>query len=244
MAAPSDEPDPREQPDEPETTDQPSSKSHADQAPSGTPLVVLPFGPWMPSLLTLLRRGLRLIDRGFTQPVFRVGLGPLLSSPLAGSMLVLRTTGRKTGLLRETPLGYAIVDGQVVVAAGYGRDCHWFRNALANPQVEIALPGALLAGYAEEITDPEQRRRAFRTTIASMGVLGRAALGEVEVADDARIDELIAEIPLLAITPTAVLPGPYDPDGSFWRLPLGATILGAALVGGLWRRTHRSCRHR
>jgi hypothetical protein len=64
-------------------------------------------------------------------------------------------------------------------------------------------------------------------------------------ADDARIDELVAGFPLLAVTPTEVLPGPYDPDGSFWRIPLGATVIGAALLGttSAWRRLHRPGRH-
>lgn len=206
--------------------------------PSG-PGQDLPYDLWMQKLLDPLRRGFRLTNRWVTEPIYRAGLGPLLSNPLTGSILVLRTTGRKTGLIREAPLGYAIVDGRVVVVAGYGRDCHWFRNALAHPQVEIALPGAVLAGHAEEITDPDLQRRAFRTVVASMGVVGKVTLGDVEGADDERIDELVAGLPLLAVTPTEVLPGPYDPDGHFWRIPLGATVLGAALVAAAWRHAGR-----
>ena len=205
----------------------------------------LPYDPWLQNLLPPLRAGFRMANRWVTEPIYRLGLGPLLSNPLTGSILVLRTTGRKTGLVREAPLGYAIVDGRIVVVAGYGRDCHWFRNALAHPQVEITLPGAVLAGHAEEITDPEQQRQAFRAVVRAMGVVGRVTVGDVEAADDARIDELVAGFPLLAVTATEVLPGPYDPDGSFWRIPLGATVIGAALLGttSAWRRLHRPGRH-
>jgi deazaflavin-dependent oxidoreductase (nitroreductase family) len=205
---------------------------------------MLPYDPWLQGLLTPLRQGFRTANRWVTGPIYRTGLGPLLSNPLTGSILVLRTTGRKTGLIREAPLGYAIVDGRVVVVAGYGRDCHWFRNALAHPQVEIALPGAVLAGHAEEITDPELQRRAFRAALSAMGAVGKVTLGDVEAADDARIDELVAELPLLAVTPTEVLPGPYDPDGHFWRIPLGATLLGAALVAAACRHAGRTSRQR
>jgi hypothetical protein len=78
-----------------------------------------------------------------------------------------------------------------------------------------------------------------------MGVVGRVTLGDVEAADDARIDELVAGFPLLAVTPTEVLPGPYDPDGTFWRIPLGATVIGAALLGAAsaWRHTSRPRQH-
>jgi deazaflavin-dependent oxidoreductase (nitroreductase family) len=202
----------------------------------------LPYDPWMLKLLEPLRRGFRVVNHWVTEPLYRAGLGPLLSNPLTGSILVLRTTGRKSGLIRPAPLGYALVDGKVVVVAGYGRGCHWFRNALAHPQVELALPGAVLAGHAEEITDPEQQRRAFRAVISAMKVVGQVTLGDVENADDARLDELVAGFPLLAVTPTEVLPGPYDPDGQFWRIPLAATAIGAALAVAAWRHAARASR--
>ncbi len=90
-----------------------------------------------------------------------------LATTVAGSILLLRTTGWKCGLVREAPLDYALIDGRVVVVAGYGRSAHWFRNAMANPEVEVLLPGALIAGYAGGITDPDERRAAFRTLIES-----------------------------------------------------------------------------
>jgi hypothetical protein len=98
------------------------------------------------------------------------------------------------------------------------------------PQVEVALPGAVLAGRAEEITDPMIRRRAFRAVAAALRVVGRVTLGNVEQADDARVDQLADSFPLLAVTPTGVLPGPYEPGGTFWRIPLTATVAGGAIL--------------
>jgi deazaflavin-dependent oxidoreductase (nitroreductase family) len=191
----------------------------------------LPYDPRMLRLLGPLRVGFRLVNRWLTVPMVDRGLGPLLGTPLTGSILVLRTTGRKTGLVREAPLGYTVLEGRIVVIAGYGRTCHWFRNALANPQVQVSLPGAVLAGHAEEITDPVTRRRAFRALVAALGVIGRATLGNVEEADDARVDQLADSFPLLAVTPTDILPGPYEPGGTFWRIPLTVTVsAGAALL--------------
>jgi deazaflavin-dependent oxidoreductase (nitroreductase family) len=203
----------------------------------------LPYDPWMLRLLGPLRAGFRLANRWLAVPMVNRGLGPLLGTPLTGSILVLRTTGRKTGLVREVPLGYSVLDGRIVVIAGYGRTCHWFRNALANPQVQVSLPGAVLAGHAEEITDPVNRRRAFRALAAALGVIGRATLGHVEEADDARVDQLADSFPLLAVTPTGVLPGPYEPGGTFWRIPLTATVAGGAAL--LLARGHaRAARNR
>jgi deazaflavin-dependent oxidoreductase (nitroreductase family) len=194
------------------------------------PYADLPYSTWLLTLLGPLRAGFRVANRRLTVPVLDHGLGPLLGTPLTGSILVLRTTGRTSGLVRETPLGYVVLDGRVVVVAGYGRACHWFRNAVANPEVEVALPGAVLAGRAQEIVDPGERRRAMRAVAAAFGVIGRATLGDVEHADDARVDRLADSLPLLAVTPTAVLPGPYDPGGTFWRIPLAATVAGLALL--------------
>ncbi|MFN0282880.1 MAG: nitroreductase/quinone reductase family protein [Kineosporiaceae bacterium] len=194
------------------------------------PYADLPYSTWLLKLIGPLRAGFRVVNRRLTVPAIDRGLGPLLGTPMTGSILVLRTTGRTTGLVREAPLGYVILDGRVVVVAGYGRACHWFRNAVADPRVEIALPGAVLAGWAEEIADPGERRRAMRAVASALGVIGKVTLGDVDHADDARVDELADGFPLLAVTPTAVLPGPYDPGGTFWRIPLAATVAGIALL--------------
>src|SRR5450759_227953 len=83
----------------------------------------------MTALLTPLRKGFLLLNRWVAAPLIRAGGGPLLTTPVAGSILLLRTTGRKSGLVREAPLGYAVIAGRVVVVAGYGRSAHWFLNA-------------------------------------------------------------------------------------------------------------------
>src|SRR5665648_944099 len=142
------------------------------------------------------------------------GSRPLLCTTVSGSILVLRTVGRKSGLVREAPLGYAVVDGRVAMIAGYGRDAHWFRNALANPTVQIALPGAVFAGTAEELTDGVARREAFRAVMAALGTVGQLTLGDTAQMDDDGVDRLADAFPVLAVTPTALLPGPYDPGGA------------------------------
>ncbi len=204
---------------------------------------VLPYGPTVTRALGPLRHGFRLVNRHVTGPALKAGLGTLLSTSATGSMLLLRTVGRRSGLVRETPLGYAVIDGRVVVVAGYGRRSDWFRNALAHPEVEVVLPGARLRGRAEEITDPDERRAAFRTTIGAMALVGRLTLGDVGAAGTARVDELAEAFPMLAITPTAVLPGPFDPGGGATRantvVALWAPVVGAAAWLG-WRLVRRA----
>jgi len=199
----------------------------------------LPYGAAVTALLTPLRKTFPVVNRLFAAPLIRAGGGPLLATPAAGSILLLRTTGWKSGLIREAPLGYAIVDGRVVVVAGYGRSAHWFRNALAHPEVEVLLPGARIAGLAEEVTHPDERRAAFRTLLSTMGVVGTLTLGDVRGKSDAEVDALAEVLPILAITPTAMRPGPFDPGGTGTRVNAALWLLigAAAVAAGLRRRS-------
>ena len=65
---------------------------------------------------------------------------------LSGQIMVLTHTGRKSGLRRRTPVNYALVDGEVYCTAGFGQISDWYRNILANPQVEVWLPDGWWAG--------------------------------------------------------------------------------------------------
>jgi deazaflavin-dependent oxidoreductase (nitroreductase family) len=184
----------------------------------------------MTRLLEPMRRGFRLLNTYVAVPAIKAGAGPLLATSQAGSIMVLRTVGRKSGLVREAPLGYAVFDGKVLVIAGYGREAHWFRNALADPKVEVALPGAVLAGRAEEVTDPAARRVAFRAVMTALGVVGKLTLGDVALMADDEVDRLAEAFPVLAITPTAFRSGPFDPGGVFTRINLWLWVGGTALA--------------
>jgi len=201
----------------------------------------LPYGPAVTAVLNPLRKMFLVLNRWVAVPLIRAGGGPMLTTPIAGSILLLRTTGRKSGLVREAPLGYAVIDGRVVVVAGYGRKAHWFRNALADPEVEVLLPGALIAGRAEEITELDERRAAFRTLIESMGVIGRLTLGDVRGKSDAEVDMLAESFPILAIAPTAVRSGPFDPGGIGTRINTALWVLlaTAGLTVAVLRRKSR-----
>jgi deazaflavin-dependent oxidoreductase (nitroreductase family) len=64
--------------------------------------------------------------------------GPFASRPL----LLLTTTGARSGLLRTTPMMY-IPDGDrlLVIASNAGASAHpdWYRNLLAHPQVTVEV---------------------------------------------------------------------------------------------------------
>lgn len=69
-------------------------------------------------------------------------------------VLLLTTTGRKTGLPRTTPLQYEMVDGVIYVASARGQAADWFRNVVANPCVTVQIEDEQFAALAEPVTDP------------------------------------------------------------------------------------------
>ena len=180
----------------------------------------LPYGPRLTGLLEPLYRGLGVANRYLALPLLRAGLGPLMSTPLTGSQMILRTRGRKTGLLRETPLGYAILDGSVWCCAGFGAQTHWYRNILADAGVEVVLAnGSAFAGTAEIVTEPAAFAHGFRHLVRSMGVLGERIVGDVSSASDGAVGAMGAGLPLIRIRPTGIAAGPADPGGWFWLVP-------------------------
>ena len=79
--------------------------------------------------------------------------------------LVLTTVGRKSGLVRTTPVGY-FRDGNnwliVASAAGARKNPAWYHNVAANPdKVEIETAGQKVAVIAAQLHGPE-RDEAWR----------------------------------------------------------------------------------
>jgi deazaflavin-dependent oxidoreductase (nitroreductase family) len=75
----------------------------------------------------------------FKQPIwiYKLGLGWLIGK----RVLLLHTTGRKTGKHRITPLEYSYDPAADVytVMAGWSGKTDWYRNACANPHVYVQV---------------------------------------------------------------------------------------------------------
>ena len=84
------------------------------------------------------------------QILYSLGLGRLYGRVV----LLLITTGRKTGRPRVTPLQYEEINGDIFVASVFGDRADWFRNIEADPRVEVRVRARRFAGIAEPITDP------------------------------------------------------------------------------------------
>lgn len=216
----------------------PATTIGLEAAKSRTPDRPLPYGPLMTRMLPRLHRALLAVNRYAAVPLLRAGLGPLFATPLTGSLMVLRTRGRRSGLWRDAPLGYVILDGYVYFCAGFGRPTQWLRNIEADPRVELLLPAGAVAGIAEDVTDPTEWARAMRALLASMGIIGRATVGEdVRRVSDEGLIALAGGLPLVRMRVTGLGSGPFDPGGMGWVVP---TVVGVVLLVGWARKnSHR-----
>lgn len=209
----------------------------------------LPYGPIMRRLIRPLQRGFLVLNRWFMGPAIRAGLGPLIGNPVTGHIMLLRTRGRRSGLVREAPLGYVIRDGSVYCVAGYGAATPWVRNLEADPSVEVVLPTRTLKGRAAIVTDDGEWLGAYRALIRSFGLLGRCIVeGDPTTLDDATVLATHRSLPVVRIRPAGterpLEPGAWDPGGRGWLVANLAALLATAAAFALSRRGSRGARGR
>ncbi len=97
-------------------------------------------------------RTLRPPDARFFRALYALGLGPIVGRLI----LLLTTTGRKTGRQRVTALQYEELDGAYLLGSSRGMQADWVRNLVANPEVEIRVRSRWFRGQAEAVTDPKR----------------------------------------------------------------------------------------
>jgi deazaflavin-dependent oxidoreductase (nitroreductase family) len=125
---------------------------------------------------------------------FRAHDGLITQGRLAGAMMLIMTsTGARTGLPRTVPLGYHR-DGEsyVLVGSNNGRDeqPEWLANLRQNPVVTIEVGTETFQARAT-VTDGPERRRLLDARIAAVPIFGdyeRKAKRELPVIVLERID--------------------------------------------------------
>lgn len=101
---------------------------------------------------------------------FRANGGQVGGQFAGRTLLLLHTTGAKSGVLRINPLA-CIKDGDrwVVVASKAGAPTHpdWYYNILAHPAVTVEVGTEQFAAQATVAAEPE-RTRLFDQVVAAM----------------------------------------------------------------------------
>ena len=184
------------------------------------------------------------LNRFVMIPLHRAGLGAWLATPVMGYMLLLGVRGRKSGLVREIPLSYLVAEGSAWVLAGFGRSTEWYRNLLADPAVELRLPGRRLACTAEEVLDPAVRARMIPRLVRATGLPGTMVVPSPWTTPDEEILDAVPWVPLIRIRArngSAIEAGADDPGGLGW-VWRQAAVIAATFVS--WRLVRRLLRRR
>ncbi len=176
-----------------------------------------------------LRRAFRPFNR-FIVLLFRMGLGSWGNGTrYAGYVMVIKHTGRTTGLARHTPVNYAVIDGDVYCASALGKESDWYLNLLANPEVELWLPDSRWTGVAEDVSDLEQRVEVLRRVIIASGLAGPLFGVDPKRMRDEDYQQLLETYRLIRISQRKAATGPGGPGDLAWVWPLTTFLLLALL---------------
>jgi len=107
--------------------------------------------------------GLRLTGK-LNVPLYRISRGRLGGRIADAPVLLLTTTGRKSGEPRTVPVVYLDDGGRISVIgsnAGHGRTPAWSLNLQANPEAEIEV-GRRRQKVRARVTDGEERADLWR----------------------------------------------------------------------------------
>jgi deazaflavin-dependent oxidoreductase (nitroreductase family) len=184
-----------------------------------------------------LRRYLKYVNR-FHVWMWRLGMGAMLNfwPSVVGRYLVITHIGRKSGLKRRTSVNYAIVDDEIYCVAGFGTVSDWYRNIIANPQIEIWRPDGWWAGIAEDVTQRADRLSIVREVLIGSAFVARAAGFDPQRMTDEELDAFTEKYRLIHLRRIAARTGAGGPGDLAW-VWIWATWILLPLV--LWRRRKR-----
>mgnify|MGYP001825581636 FL=1 len=124
------------------------------------------------TLTDIQMKGMNLVHK----TVLKLSGGRLLNSFGTMPVVELHTVGRTSGKPRTTMLTAPIHDGDtyVLVASkgGDDRDPDWYRNLIANPDIELTVDGRTLEMTARVATDEEKAEMWPRIVEAYKGYAG------------------------------------------------------------------------
>lgn len=189
-----------------------------------------------------LRTAFRFLNRNVLM-MWRLGLGWQMANPISGYIMVLATTGRRSGERRLVPLNFADHGDAIYCLAGFGETTHWLLNLQADPQCEIWLPdGRRLSGRGKLVTTEARRIGLVREVLERSGFAAKLAEPGVDLSTAP--DDVVAELgplpgrryEIVEIKLGEAVTGPGGPSELTWVWPVVGLI---GLAGWLFLRRRR-----
>jgi deazaflavin-dependent oxidoreductase (nitroreductase family) len=129
---------------------------------------------------------------------YRLGLSWLVSR----QVLLLTTTGRKTGLKRLVPVDYEEEDGTYYIIPNQGTHATWYRNLVAHPDVTIEVGRRRMEAVATPVDDLKLKAHVLRRfASARWSFRAKKYYGIPPGATDEQLLELAPHRAVVAVRP-------------------------------------------
>jgi deazaflavin-dependent oxidoreductase (nitroreductase family) len=122
------------------------------------------------------RQAVHRLQKYVTNPPLK---GLLRAGIVPPSVVLLETTGRRTGKPRRTPVGDGVIGDTLWIVAEHGQRAGYVRNIEANPRVRIRLRRGWRDGTAHLLDGDDARARLrtlSRLNAASVRAMGTSLL--------------------------------------------------------------------
>jgi deazaflavin-dependent oxidoreductase (nitroreductase family) len=126
---------------------------------------------------------------------YNLGLGTLMGRRL----LILTTTGRRSGLRRHTPISYIREGDTYYLISEAGTHADWYRNLAKNPSVEVQVGRQRFAATAERVRDLQLIAQVMRAFNRSSRAAGQMFYGIPRHASDQELQDLAPQRLVVAI---------------------------------------------
>jgi deazaflavin-dependent oxidoreductase (nitroreductase family) len=188
-----------------------------------------------------LREAFRVSNR-YMLLMWRLGMWRLLNAnpKTLGRYMVIVHTGRKSGAKRYTPVNYAEIDGDIYCTAGFGAISDWYRNIMADPNVELWLPNVRWTGTAEDVTDQAGAVDKMRQVLIGSAFAANAAGLYPKTMSDDELAQATSSYRLVRIRYTGLREGEGGPGDLEWVWGPVA-LLGLLALVALARSLRRRC---
>jgi len=140
--------------------------------------------------------------------MWRLGFGRWVNAwpAVGGRIMVLGHIGRKSGQQRQTPVNYTQINADVYCTAGFGPGSDWYRNLLANPEVEVWLPDGRWKGRAEDVSNCDQHLPRLRQVLIASGFAAYLAGINPRTISDEQLAAACSDYRLIRIRRTEAEP--------------------------------------
>ncbi len=102
--------------------------------------------------------------------IITLSRGKLWTRMRGGEIILLTTTGRKSGVARTHPLlSVRTASGWVIAGSNTGQDTNpaWVHNVRANPVATVGDRGKKIHATVREVSDTDERERLFGLLVAA-----------------------------------------------------------------------------